>query len=748
MVRARLALWLEEEAQARRPALWLPVFFGAGLLAYFAADREPYWWAPALALAICAGATIGARRAYWPVAANAFLCLTFLFAGFVTGSWRTQSLSAPVLTRTTSAQVTAFVETIDPRPGGARLLVRAAMIAGLAPAATPVRLRVNMRGAPNFEAGATIRATMRLLPPPRPSEPGGYDFSRDAWFQQIGAVGSVSSRPQIAPDAGVQLIARLNAAVDRARNRLTHRIATVIGGPSGAVAAALVTGKRGMIPEETNEALRGAGIYHVVSISGLHMVLAAGLFLWSLRALLALFPALALRYPIKTWAAIFAMGGSVAYCIFAGSEVATERSLVMTLIILGAVVFGRPAFSMRNLALAALVVMLLEPQALLGPSFQMSFAAVAAMIAAFEQRAGRIEPSRFALDGSALSARDSSYDARATWFGRLRVMLVAMIVTTLVASLATDPYSAFHFHRITPFGLIGNMLALPVVEFIVMPAAVFGTLATAFGLDAPVWSMMGYGVDLMMRVAHWVAAMSGSTLYLRAYGAGALLLLTLALVWITLWQTPIRWAGLAPLAAGLALAAAEPRPDIMIDRQGRTVAWRTGEGTLSVMNARANRFGASQWLSSDADPRKPDDASLARASRCDRNGCTAILRDGRTLALTLERSALITDCQRADILVTPIFAQRLCKGPELLIDGAVLQQRGALEIFVSPQGNLRLRQTRHDTQDRPWSPAPPIRARINTARANATPASQNSGTENFIPDATPLPGESVWTRPD
>lgn len=200
---ARLSAWIEEESDARRLFLWLPVFFGLGLLAYFAADREPWLWAPAMGAALCAAAAWRARRAEAYIAMRVFIALACLFAGFLAGCVRTAQLAAPVLPRMIVAQTVAYVETIDPREGGARLLVRPVSIARVASQDLPVRMRVNLRGTVSFEAGATITASMRLLPPPRPSEPGGYDFSRDAWFQQIGAVGSIAGRAAIAPDADV-----------------------------------------------------------------------------------------------------------------------------------------------------------------------------------------------------------------------------------------------------------------------------------------------------------------------------------------------------------------------------------------------------------------------------------------------------------------------------------------------------------------------------------------------------------------
>jgi competence protein ComEC len=443
--RAFLAAQWAREVHARRPFLWLPVFFGAGAILYYSAEREPPLW-PALTACIALLALAWRARTNERAGTmRACLAGAFLFAGFAAGAARTMAVTAPVLERQTVARVTGYVETIDLRGEGARLMVRVDSISGLVAGSTPVRVRVNMRGRPAFQSGASIAATMRLMPPPTASVPGGYDFARDAYFRQIGAVGNLVSRPEIVAPVIVPLTIRAGAAIDRARNTLTDRIAGVIGGAKGAVAAALVTGKRGLIPEETNEDLRAAGIYHVVSISGLHMMLAAGLFLWSLRAFLALFPSIALRRPIKKWAAAFAICGAFAYNLFSGSEVATERAMIMIVVMLGAILVDRPAISMRNLAIAAMIVLAREPSAVLGPSFQMSFAAVAAMIALYERAPG-------AQDKADLRERPPGLVDKGF------AIMSAIIMTTLVAALATDPFGAFHFNRMAIYGLIGNAL--------------------------------------------------------------------------------------------------------------------------------------------------------------------------------------------------------------------------------------------------------------------------------------------------
>lgn len=694
-----------EEAEQRRLFLWLPVFFGTGILLYFAAGREPVLPVAAASPLLAGWAALAFFRRRWTRAMCTALAACFVFAGFAAGALKTARVGAPVIERMLLAKATFFVEAIDHRTNGARLVIRPASIEGLAAGGIPERVRVSMRWRPDFSAGVSLRATLRLLPPPVSVEPGGYDFSRDAYFLAIGAVGNLVSRPERIASLEAPVLARFNAWVDRARNWLTARIAAVIGGTNGAVAAALVTGKRGTIPEEANEDLRAAGIYHIVSISGLHMVLAAGLFLWALRALFAIFPALSLSRPIKVWSALFAMAGAIAYCIFSGAEVATQRALIMTLVMLGAIVAGRPAISMRNLALAALVVLALDPNALLGPSFQMSFAAVGAMVAAFEHRSG--QPDTSDPWGMRAMTADPSGDLRSDPVNRIVLVLFAMAITTLVASIATDPYALYHFHRITPYGLLGNILVLPLIEFVVMPAAVIGVIASFFGLDGPVWWLMGQGVGFMMDVAKWVAGLSGSVVFLPAFGPAAVLMMTLGLLWLILWQTAIRWAGVAIAAAGIVMAAGTPSPDLIVSGQGRIAAYRNSAGKLDVLNARSNPFGVAQWLASDADRRKPESPGLEGAGRCDPKGCIGRLRDGRVLALVLTLDALGEDCARADIVITPLQTGGLCREPEQVIDRAWLRTHGASRFYLNPDGTIRSETARSRLYDRPWSRRPP-----------------------------------------
>jgi competence protein ComEC len=704
------------ESERRRLFLWLPVMMGVGILLYFGADTEPALWAPLAGFALAGGAAVvlRERRALF----CALICLATIFAGFAAACWRTTTIATPILERPRIGQLTGYVEQIEARDGGgARLVILVTSIAGLTAEQRPTRVRINVR-AGSAAPGDHIAAAARLLPPPGPARPGGYDFGRDAFFKGIGAVGSISGKialsppPPGPPPDGL----RLRSAIDQARNALTERIASVGGGQGGAMAAALVTGKRGLITEASNADLRAAGIYHIVSISGLHMVLAAGTIFWLVRALLALSQTAALRWPVKKIAAIAAIFGAFAYCVFSGSDVATVRSFIMTAIMLGAILVDRPALSMRNLALAAIVVLLREPEALLGPSFQMSFGAVAALIAfaeRWEERDRQAPPSAW------------PWPLRPLWLAA-----TGIIVTTLVATAATAPFGAYHFQTFNPFGLLGNALALPFVSLIVMPAAVFGVLAYPFGLDWPAWAAMGLASDLVLRLAHWVATIDHSTLVIPAFGIPALICFSLALLWGALWTTKLRLLAILPLAAGVAVAAKPERPEILIERDGSGVAVRGLDGRL-VIAGNPSPFTVQQWLNADGDNRPPTDPSLRQGAACDVQGCVVRSASGRNIAYAKERVAVIEDCRRADLVVTPIPWTAPCAAR--LVDRQALMRDGATSLIAGTTGWRSLEAERQGI-DRPWLRKKPVAP----APAPATPNPPASEASLPEPDATDL----------
>ncbi|GAA0237244.1 hypothetical protein LNAOJCKE_1672 [Methylorubrum aminovorans] len=716
-----LGACLAREAEQRRLFPWLAVAFGAGILVFFTAtDGAPALAAPLTAAPLCLAVTFALRAR--PIALALMLALAALFLGFAAGVWRVSSVAGPVLSRITIAPLAGLVEGLDEREGGARLIVRVASFGDLDAESRPRRVRVSYRAAQAVRPGDTIRATARLLPPPEAVRPGGYDFARDAYFRGIGAVGSLVGKVEVGvPAEPLPWPVQVAASIDAARNAFTRRITDAIGGQAGAVAAALVTGKRGLITNETNDILRAAGIYHVVSISGLHMVLAAGVVFWLVRAGLALVPVLALSWPIKKIAAGAAMLGVTAYCAFSGWDVAAERALIMTLVMLGAILVDRPALSMRNLALAAILALAREPEALLGPSFQMSFGAVAGLIACAPLIDGRV----FRTDNPSRIARAASWVATA---------VVGTLATTLVAQIATAPFATYHFQTVQPFGLVGNALTLPLVSLAVMPAAVLGMLAYPFALDRPVWWLMGLAVRGMLEISAWIAGFGQANMVLPAFGTGALVLLAAALLLATLPVSRLRLLALVPAGLGVAIAASPTRYDIYIDRDGAGAAIRGQDGRLVVLG-RPPGFVLEQWLKADGDGRRLDAVTGAAGPRCDRLGCTLAAIDGRTVALVTDKRAFAEDCARADILITRMRAPAGCAAP-LIADRSFLAARGATAIRLGAAG-LDVVTVRGIGPPKPWQPKP-----VSETTPAAQSLSPSSGDSGAADPSDPPPGET------
>ncbi len=703
----RVGAALEEEWALRRPLLWLPVATGAGAIFYLLAATEPVLWVVGPFTLGCAALAYAVREKRGLCAA--LLGLAALGAGEFSGGWRATRVGAPVLDHIFVGELAGFVEEVDDRVQGARFLLRLSEAQGLEPNKTPFRVRLTSRGVPAFEAGDFIIVKARLLPPPHASLPGGYDFARDAFFARIGAVGSVLGAPEtLPPPEAPGWSLRFFATVDRARNTLARRVANCIGGDNGAIGAAMVTGKRDLLSDAAKETIRKAGIFHIITISGVQMTLVAGIFFVGLRRILALSSTLALNYPIKKWAAALAMLGACGYALFTGSRVGSERALFMTLIMLGSVLADRPALTMRNLGLAALAVIAFEPEALLGASFQLSFAAVAALVAVYETRSAAPKP--VAGPEARPETREAEEQARSlaeNLAERSRHGLFGALFATFCATSATASFMAYDFHELSPYVLIGNPLTLAMIELFAVPAALIGSLLYPFGLDGIVWSYLGAGIGLIMRIAAWIGSAPGARVALPAFAPWAIVCLALAVLSAVLWRTwTLRLTALPLLALGLVGAASGGRFDLAVPPVGDMAALRDADGQLTILGKKKDSFASEQWLRADADSR--DQAE--RAGHCDALGCVGVLRNGDSAALVLDYSAFHEDCARAQIVISPLFAPPSCM-PKILLDRARLEQTGAVTLSLGATGEPgpkreEWRTERAPGEDRPWSRAP------------------------------------------
>jgi competence protein ComEC len=694
-----------EEIAQRRFFLWIPVAVGAGVVFYLEADREP-------SLGFAAALTAGFALAAWFARASRplFIPLITLCAiclGLVSAGWRSARVAAPVLDHIRIATLEGFIEEMDFRREGARFLLRLTSAEGLKPDEMPYRVRLTIRRTPPFEAGTYVRLKARLLPPSHASLPGGYDFARDAWFMRLGGVGNVLGVISVVqPPAPQGLLMAAMGAIDRGRNALARRVDQIVTGDAGAIAAAMVTGKRDLLSDDAKEVIREAGIFHIITISGVQMTLVAAIFFVGLRRTLALSPALALRYPIKKWAAAAAIVGAIFYDIATGSRVGTERALIMTMIMLAAVIFDRQALTMRNLAFAALTVMLIEPEAILGASFQLSFAAVAALVAVYESRMASLARQRDdRVSHAAIPVRDGGLWARLApvrdW---LRHGPGALLFATFCATSATASFMAYNFHELSPYVLIGNPLTLLIIEMFAVPGALLGTLLYPLGLDAWVWHFVGAGVGFIMWAARLIGALPGSTIHLPAFAPWAIVFLALGVLSAVIWRSMIfRLSAIPLILVGLSGAVSGPDFDMAIAPSGDAAALRGADGQLAVIGRRPSAFAAEQWLRADADGR------LARAAvqkeACDKWGCVGHLKDGRAVSLVTDKQAFAEDCTRAAVIVTPLFAPGGCAAP-LIIDRDRLSDTGALTLKIAGDAFLT-RSARAPGEDRPWSRPPP-----------------------------------------
>jgi competence protein ComEC len=396
-----------------------------------------------------------------------------------------------------------------------------------------------------------------------------------------------------------------------------------------------------------------------------------------------------LTFPIKKWAAATALAAAAFYLLLSGCDVATQRSFFMTAVVLLAVMVDRRAVTFRTLAVAAMIVLILAPEALVHPSFQMSFAATLGLVALVQIGMPRL-----------FASPDNSATAKvALWGGR---ELMTLTLASLVAGLATTPYAAFHFHRVTPYGVLANLAAMPVVSAVVMPAGMLGLVAMPFGFDGFFWWLMGIGIDWMIAVTEWVAGLPGAIGRMAAFGIGPVIAATIGIILLGLLRTPLRWSGAVVLLLSVVWALAVPQPDVLISGDGHNVGVRGKDGRLHLMRTAKDAFLLKEWLAADADSRPATDPSLANGVSCDEAGCVTPLADDAVVALALRPEALEDDCERAALVVTARQSPQACPPPVIDLDR--LRRQGAMALQRTRNG-FAVAAVKPKGVDRPWSPA-------------------------------------------
>lgn len=702
--RGALENWLEAERD--QLFLWLPVAIGAGIALWFALPDARAW---TLALLLCASIGAAAFAADQRGRAGRIAGLGAVAVGFGLALiwWRADHVAAPVIGGPAVVRIEGVIERVErlPARGIVRLrLVPRRLIEGRTVTALPPRIRLNLSAADapaGIGAGAVIELGARLLPPPPPAVPGAYDYARVAWFDGIGATGRgfgpvVLRQP--APPQG-DLRARLSAHV-QAR----------LPGSAGGIAAALATGDQGAIALEDAEAMRRSGLAHLLSVSGLHITAVVAATMWLALRLLALSPWLALRVQLPLVAAGAGAAAAIGYTLLTGAEVPTVRSCVAALLVLTAIAIGREAVTLRLVASGALVVLALWPEALAGASFQLSFAAVAAIVALHESPTLR----------SWFAAPEEH------WWRRLARSFATLLATGLVVEAVLAPIGLFHFHKAGLYGSLANIVAIPLTTFVIMPLEAAALTADAAGLGAPLWWLAGKALDLLLGIAHAVAGAPGAVATLPSMPPAAFAAIVGGGLWLGLWRTRVRALGFAAIAAGAIGAVLAPAPDLLVTGDGRHIALRTPEGGLALLRERTGDFTRAMLAENagfDGDPLMFDALPYAR---CSADLCLAQLRRGgrwwRVLATRsaypVDRDALLQLCAGADIVVSDRRLPRACTPRWLKLDRPVLAARGGAAITLAPARIV----TVADPADRhPWRIAAPAR-RSGAATRRAGPA--------------------------
>lgn len=698
ILKFKVFIWLYQALMADRDrwALWLPVLLGVGIGFYFALPFEPPLWMGWFVFAILS-LWAWTRREHSLGQVMGILAVAFIALGVGLSGLRTWWVAAPVIQKEMKAvPVEGQILRLETRPKGLRVTLGHVRIERLRPDQMPKTVRITLSGKqPNFTPGDWLRVMANLNPPSPPAQPGAFDFQRQSYFRGLGGVGFAYGKAKKTGHAPTEGILSLGFALERLRGRIALNVRTNLSGDTGAVAAALMTGDRGAISKQVLENMRSSGLAHLLAISGLHVGLIAGIVFFVIRACLALIPVLALNYPIKKWAALAAICGAGGYALLAGATVPTQRAFMMVGLVLLAVMFDRRALSMRSVAWAALVILVLAPESLTGASFQLSFAAVVALIAVYE-----------------VLRNTTFFENKNGGFGAAIFRYVCGVaITTLVAGLATAVFAAFHFNRVADFSLIANVVAVPITALWIMPWAVFSYVMMPLGLESFALTPMGWGVDMVLATADGVAHLPGAVSAVKAFPNWGLVLVTLGGLWVTIWRGPWRLIGGPLVMAGLSSMLVGATPDILIDSTGKLAAVKTTNGQYSVSSLRTKRFERDIWLrraglndaqgdwkTFQAHQNQPSEDTL----RCDALGCV-YQKDQRTIAFVKSPEALFEDCDKAQILVTlqNLYTPNLTCNAQMVISFEDLKHNGTHALYFTDTG-VRLETVRQTRGNRPW----------------------------------------------
>ena len=658
---------------------WVPFCLAIGIGIYFGLGEEPeahHQLGLVGLLLVC----VLLWRMLPPAFAPIFFGASLIIGGFGVAKWRAVSVQEPVLSFRYYGPIEGRVVNIDRSASDApRLTLDRVRLSGVAPAKTPERVRVSIHGdqvLSHFQPGVTLIMTGHLSPPAGPAEPGGFDFQRHAWFQKLGAVGYTRTsvlRLEPPNQGGIAL------QIFKLRMQLSEAVQTSMGGETGAVAAAIMTGDRSAMAQSTLDDLRASNLAHLLAISGLHMGLLTGFVFAAIRSGLALWALPVLYWNTKKIAAVGALACGAFYLALSGGNVATERAFIMVAVMLVAILLDRRALTLRAVAIAATIILLWQPEALTSPGFQMSFAATTALVAVF----GWLR--RFDL-----------YQLP-KWLQNV----ASLFISSAVAGLATAPFAAAHFNQISHYGLIANLVSVPLMGALVMPAAVLAICLAPLGLwHLGLW-VMELGLRWILFVAAMVSSWDGALSYVIAPQWYVLPVLTSGFLFWVLWQGNLRHAGPSLAACALLFWFNAERPNILVADNGSLIGVVGAQGR-ALSKETGSSFVASIWLENDGAPVAQTIA--AKRPGYDREGRVVYASVGNfRLVQVSGKTALakLQGCGGADVLISNQVIEDAY--PCAVFDVVKLRETGSLAISLRDDGALKIVSARAIAGNRLWN---------------------------------------------
>ena len=672
-------MFLEE---CERWFMWIPVLFGVGIGVYFLLPEEPSKW---IVLGVIETLLVLAYIwRYSPAKLTALLIIMIMALGFANIQLKTLYLARnEIIPYDRKLYLTGRVSELGTNyRGNPRFVLEDVRDFDGNHLKGKYRISLTSKSS-QPQNGQCVELIGTVSAPPRPNMVGGYQMDRKLFYEGITATGFAASRAlPVDCEKEPPFVAKLEKAASDLRAKIVAKIEAVLPEDEAGITAAIVAGERGGIRQEITENYRDSGLAHFLSISGLHMSMLAGLMFFLVRLVLALIPPLSLRYDSKKVAAVFAIFMSAVYLVISGAEIPSQRAFIMTFIVLLGVLFSRKAISMRMISWAGLIVLILSPQALISASFQMSFAAVVALIAFYERFAAPLH--RF-LNGS----RDDGLSLPAKVLRIIFAYIAGILVSDLVASLATLPFSIYHFNQIALYTTFGNLLAGPIIGLVIMPFVLIALLLMPFNLDVWALKIVGFGVEKVNEITAYVASMPEAGYRVVAMPFWGLLLIVLGGLWLCIWRLKWRLWGWILIVVGSLSILTVRIPDVMADKYGEVFALKDEQGKLVILPSRGNSFTKKIWLEKTANKKlsKEDSRQLKK------------IFEGKLA----DKSWLDLECGERECLYKN--AVKIIKFGGVEVDGqdVDLHKADGARFFIGKNGKVLTETVRGYTGKRPWN---------------------------------------------